>query len=149
MHIFFLNSTKQSSRREYELQDAAARSHAAKVSHHRAKTRRMARIRRLDAANIHDAVAGHVKVFRCGTLESIDLISATSIFPGFGSFRSELLDLLPNKACAGDLQALDFFVEVTLPKNDVVNEMFNNSGLLNFMLPNLVSLFFGGSAQIE
>ena len=65
---------------------------------------------------------------------------SADVYPGFGSFRSEVMNLLPSQACLADFQALDFFIEVTMPGIDVANEMFNNTGAFHFMLPNLVGL---------
>lgn len=126
MKILFLDPVKASStrKREQELQDAAARSHAARVAH-----RRSEKIPKLSAKQSSHA----------SSESTLDEKSLNTIYPGFGGFRSELMSLLPSKACRGDLQALDFFVEVTMPGIDVANEMFNNSGAFPFLLPNLVS----------
>ena len=140
MRILFLDPIKQSSKREHELRDAAARSHAAKVSHFRMKSRFKARTSWSSPANVQDVVTGGMKGLESGLPEHVDLFPATSIYTGFGYFRSEILDLLHNEASAGDLHALDFFVEVTMLGTDVANEMFDRTGPLNFLLPNLVSL---------
>ena len=159
MHILFLDPLTQSSKRERELRDAAARSHAAKISHrerglrdvaarshaarishHHAKKTFKARTSWSAPADFNNAGARRVKPLEFDVPESLGLIPAASPYTGFGSFRSELLDLLPSEARAGDSLALDFFVQFTLPGIDVASEMFNNSGAFHFLLPNLVSL---------
>ena len=132
MQILFLNPienySKSTSITKHELQNAAARSHAAKVSRHRVNKGCETRTR----------LPNLIKkpVFP----DIVDSISASRLYPGFGSFRSELHDLLPDEACAADSTILDFFVEVTLPGIDVANEVFDNSGPFHLLLANLVSL---------
>ncbi len=125
MKVLFLDPVKASStsKREHELQDAAARSHAAKVAHRRSKKSPKLVARQSSTSNRQSLLDGD---------------SPNTIYPGFGGFRSEVMSLLPTEACRDDSQALDFFVEVTMPGIDVANEMFNNSGMFSFVLPNLV-----------
>ena len=139
MHVFFLDPIRHSSAREHELQAAAARSHAAKISHHRAKQRAKTKIRWPDSAEPRDVVDEYARVLDSDDPKKFGRRVAASIFPGFGSFRSELLDLIPNHAHPEDSRVLDFFVGVTLPGIDVANEMFDNSGVFPFILPNFVS----------
>ena len=125
MQVLFLDPLKQSpaSKRQYELQIATARSHAARVTHRLKKSPKPSR-----RLSIHSE-----------TDSSVDEQYLGPVYPGFGSFRSEITNLLPSHACRADLQALDFFIEVILPGIDVANEMFNNTGAFHFVLPNLVS----------
>ena len=139
MHILFLDPVRRFSTREHELQVAAARSHAAKMSHHRAEKRRKTKITTSDSSSTCNAVNEHVKELDSCHPEKFDPILAASIFLGFGSFRSELLNLLPNQAHSEVSRALAFFVGITLPGIDVANEMFDNSGIFAFLLPNLVT----------
>ncbi|OAP62031.1 hypothetical protein AYL99_04234 [Fonsecaea erecta] len=136
MRTLILGPVNQSSKRERELQNAAARSHAAKASYAHPRKHHKVVTGQYDA---RDGANEDVGVWGSKVFTGIDPTLTTSIYPGFGSFRSELLNLLPPDAQAGDFQALDFFVEVTLPGIDVANEIFNNSGAFHFLLPTLVS----------
>lgn len=140
MDIIFLDPIKEldTSKKESELRDAAARSHAATFGHYRTKGRSKASTAHSAPEDV-DAVTGRRKMLLLDLPEYTNLIPATSIHPGFGSFRSSLFELLPHGAPASDLQVLDFFVEVTLPGIDVANEVFDNSGAFHYILPNLVS----------
>ena len=97
MKILFLDPVKASStsKREQELQVAAARSHAAKVAHRRSK-------------KSPKLLAGQSSLSISQSL--LDEDSKNTIHPGFGGFRSEVMSLLPSEACHDDFQALDFFV---------------------------------------
>ena len=125
MQILFLDPVKQypTNKRVYEWQDAAARSHAAKFAHRRLK-KSLKICTRQTSPSSRDLLA--------------DELSPPALYPTFGAFRSEVMSLLPNNACRGDSQALDFFVEVTMPGIDVANEVFDSLGVFHFMLPNLV-----------
>ena len=161
MQILFLDPLTQSSKRERELRDAAARSHAAKISHRERELRDVgarshaarishphakktfkARTRWSATADLNNAGARRVKPLEPDVPESLGLIPAAWPYTGFGSFRSELLDLLPSEAHAGDSLALDSYVQCTMPGTDVASEMFNSSEAFHFLLPNLVSFPF-------
>lgn len=141
MRVLFLDPIKRLSPRERELQDAAARAHAARVAHDRASKRTKLRSCGSRLAKSPDSAAVN-KEAEPDVSKTIDKIQSTSMYPGFGCFRAELLDLLPKSSRHGDLEALDFFVAVTLPGIDVASEMFDSTGLFSFLLPNLVSGVF-------
>ncbi len=140
MDILFLDPINQldTSKKRSELRDAAARSHAAIFGHHRTKRRPKASTAHTAPEDV-DAVTQRGQMLWSDIPDKSSLIPATSIYPGFGSFRSSLSDLLPYEAPASDLQVLKFFVEVTLPGIDVANEVFDNLGAFHYNLPNLVS----------
>lgn len=136
MHILFLEPGRKSSKKARELERATARSHAARISHGRAKDRRRLRVKIYcpkPDSNVSNEHTGSRNPAYDGVPQTV------SIFPGFGNFRNELFDLLPDRTCIEDLKVLDFFVGVTLPGIDVASEVFNASGLFQFILPNLVS----------
>ena len=121
MQVLFLDPLKPSptSKREDELQVATARSHAARVAHRLKKRARTSPKQSSPPKGDFDE-------------------QYLPISPGFGSYRSEVKDLLPSQACLADLRALDFFLEVIMPGIDVANEMFDNTAAFHFALPNLV-----------
>ena len=144
MRILFLDPIKKLSLRERELQDAAARAHAARVAHDRASKRIKLRSSGSSPAKSPDSAATNQEAGP-DVSKAIDAIQSMSIYPGFGNFRGELMDLLPKSSRHGDLEALDFFVGVTLAGIDVASEMFDSTGLFSFILPNLVSGVFSSS----
>lgn len=151
MEILFINANKELSKKEEESQNSYARSHAARVVAARiasARTKAQVNAKRgpvfksvtrkhavvpsdhLPLAS-SEAVVRHVVGYKA--------LTEPPVYPGFGSFRGELFDILPSGTHIEDLRALDFFTQVTLPDMDVVNEMFDQLSLSGQFLPCLVS----------
>lgn len=139
MHILFLDPIKNSSRKEHELRDAAARSHAASFAYYRGTNPPKARARRRAVPKDGELVAARRT---CSKPERAHLVPAASIRPGLGGLRGGFLNLFPQEAKKGDLEVLNFFVDFTLPGIDVASAVFNNSGAFQFLVPNIVSCPF-------
>lgn len=141
MHLFFIDSRK-GSKKEEELQNSYARAHAARVAAARTKARRRGLLSGLstkdDAAIPSESSSATALEYRNVSIRGE--FPKPPISPGFGSFRGEMLAMLPSDSHIEDFRALDFFTQVTLPDIDVVNEMFNQGSLFGMLLPSLVSV---------
>src|ERR1700761_7396027 len=118
--VFVLNKALPGkSTKERERLDAEVRSHAATISHARAKAKRTQR--RQPGRGDDD---GRVQVF---ARESVP-------YPGFGGFRYELYQNVPHKNRSENLRMLDFYTQIMTPNLDLAAEVFNVTNVFSYFL---------------
>lgn len=130
MEFVFLNGDESLPIRERQLQQSAVRSHVAKITY--ASEKRIQKLVKLSSSRTEQTVSE-------GSRVRADLNAYMPVYPGFGSFRSELLQVLPQEANFYDLRLFDCLTQILLPGMDIATEIFSIRQVYHFLLPNLVS----------
>lgn len=126
--LLFLNGDEYLPIRDRQLRQSAVRSHVAKITY-ASETR----IRNL-------ANPPYPRPRELSKQSEIEAYSSTClpIHPGFGCFRSELLEVLPHEVNTTDLRLFDRLTQITLSGMDIASEIFSFHQVYHFLLPNLV-----------